>query len=97
MGNVFVVFGKYMFQHTEFCRLSISYKLQIVFISHSLIHPDFRAVPYSLTQNQQTLSLAERPTDTMRLDRGFSNNYTVQLMHSVVSIMVSFNQPALLN
>ncbi len=62
-----------------------------------VIHPDFRAVPYRLTQNQQTLSLAERPTDTMRLDRGFSNNYTVQLMHSVVSIMVSFNQPALLN
>ncbi len=62
-----------------------------------VIHPDFQAVPYRLTQNQQTLSLAERPTDTMRLDRGFSNNYTVQLMHSVVSIMVSFNQPALLN
>ncbi len=75
MGNVFVVFGKYMFQHTEFFRLSISCKLQIVFISHS----------------------AERPTDTMRLDRGFSNNYTVQLMHSVVSIMILFNQPALLN
>ena len=61
------------------------------------IHPDFQAVPYRFTQNQQTLSLAERPTDTMRLDRGFSNNYTVQLMHSVVSIMVLFNQPALLN
>ena len=94
MGNVFV-FGKYMFQHTEFFRLSISCKLQIVFISHS---PRFSSCTlYRLTQNQQTLSPAERPTDTMRLDRGFSNNYTVQLMHSVVSIMNLFNQPALLN
>ncbi len=33
----------------------------------------------------------------MRLDRGFGNNYAVQLMHSVVSIMVSFNQLDLLN
>ncbi len=39
MGNVFVVFGKYMFQHTEFFRLSISCKLQIVFIR--LIRLDF--------------------------------------------------------
>ncbi len=95
MGNVFVVFGKYMFQHTEFFRLSISCKLQIVFISHS---PRFSSCTLqAYTKPTNTLSLAERPTDTMRLDRGFRNNYTVQLMHSVVSIMVSFNQPALLN
>ncbi len=76
-----------MFQHTEFFRLLISRKLQIVFISHS---PRFS----SCTQNQQTLSSrAERPTDTMRLDRGFGNNYTVQCIQLSVSWFHLINQP----
>ncbi len=83
MGNVFVVLENICFNILNFSGFQSHANCRLYLL---VIHTDFQAVPYTKPTN--TLSPAERPTDTMpsmRLDRGFGNNYTVQCIQLSVS------------